>query len=290
MDSKNIRVFPRRTAFTPKDEYAFVGDPPMEYMLPDWRDVDEVHVSVTFTWDLSEGKRLAMAWGQWHPTVVLGGPAYSSRCERFIPGVYVKPGVVFTSRGCNNQCPWCLVPEREGKLHEIADFPSGRVIQDNNYLQCSNEHRHRVFQMLEAEKDVEFTGGLDPRLLTDKIADEIRSLRIKQVFLAADTKESVRFLSPAVKRLGLPWPKIRCYVLLAFDGQTLEEGEAQLHRVLETGCMPHAQLYQPEEEWIVYPKPWKDLNRTWSRPAAMWGFYQASRRQGESSGTAGKEN
>lgn len=40
-----IRVFPRRTKWTPTDSYAFVGDPPM--MRPE---ADEVHVSCVFTW------------------------------------------------------------------------------------------------------------------------------------------------------------------------------------------------------------------------------------------------
>ena len=39
------RVFPSRTAQTPVDEYAFVGDPPL-FLPPD---ITEVHVSVTFS-------------------------------------------------------------------------------------------------------------------------------------------------------------------------------------------------------------------------------------------------
>ena len=66
-----IRVFPRRTSYTPTDNMAFVGDPPL--FRPD---ADEVHVSVTFTWDKSEGERLADAWSQYYQNVKLGGVAY----------------------------------------------------------------------------------------------------------------------------------------------------------------------------------------------------------------------
>ena len=45
---RTIRVFPRQTAMTPTDELAFVGDPPLSLWRPS---ADEVHVSVTFTWD-----------------------------------------------------------------------------------------------------------------------------------------------------------------------------------------------------------------------------------------------
>lgn len=57
------RVFPRATACTPKDEYAFVGDIPL--FFPE--DITEVHVSVTFSWDLPEAERLARAWGRIAP-------------------------------------------------------------------------------------------------------------------------------------------------------------------------------------------------------------------------------
>ena len=57
------RVFPRRTKATPRDEYAFIGDVPL-FLPPD---ISEVHVSVTFTWDLKEAERLARAWSRVAP-------------------------------------------------------------------------------------------------------------------------------------------------------------------------------------------------------------------------------
>ena len=93
------RVFPSRTEQTPVDDYAFVGDPPM--WLPE--DITEVHVSVTFSWDLLEAERLCEAWSRVAPTR-MGGPATGQRGEEFVPGMYVKKGVTFTSRGCPNRC------------------------------------------------------------------------------------------------------------------------------------------------------------------------------------------
>ena len=68
-----IRVFPRKTSMTPEDSYSFVGDPPL--FRPDAK---EVHVSVTFTWDIEEGKRLQRAWANYYPNVKIGGPAMGS--------------------------------------------------------------------------------------------------------------------------------------------------------------------------------------------------------------------
>jgi len=155
---------------TPIDDYAFVGDPPM--FLPS---ADEVHVSCTFTWHTARAKRLAEAWGQYYP-VKLGGPVFGSQHDGFTPSLYVRQGVTFTSRGCNNQCPWCLVPHREGRLREI-EIQCGNTVQDNNLLQCNRVHIAKVIDMLRSQHQICFSGGLDSRLLTDSIADDIRSLR-----------------------------------------------------------------------------------------------------------------
>lgn len=260
-----IRVFPRKTSFTPKDEYSFVGDPPM--IRPE---ADEVHISVTFTWDIKEGFRLADAWKPYCPVVSIGGPALNSIANGFEPNVYIRQGVVFTSRGCNNQCPWCLVPKREGGLREI-EIHEGNIIQDNNLLQCSRLHLDKVFNMLKKQRTIQFTGGLDSRLITDDIADEIRDLKINQLFLASDTKEAIKPLRKAIKKLRMSRHKIRCYVLLKFNPfETLSDATERMHLIWEAGATPFAQLYQPPDEYIRYPREWLLFARTWSRPAAIY--------------------
>lgn len=118
---KVLRVFVRRTSYTPTDELAFVGPPPFKELIPKH---DEVHVSCIFTWDMDEAEDLAYQWeGATNKPVKLGGPAYHSPCEDFVPGLYVRKGIIFTSRGCNNNCPWCGVREMEGKLRELPISP-----------------------------------------------------------------------------------------------------------------------------------------------------------------------
>lgn len=85
------RVFPRRTRATPTDPLAFVGYPP----LFGTEEVDRVHVSVAFTWDIPEAERLAAAWGAVAP-VEIGGPALGAAGAEFMPGQYLAPGYVIT--------------------------------------------------------------------------------------------------------------------------------------------------------------------------------------------------
>ena len=261
-----IRVFPRKTAMTPTDELAFVGDPPL------WRpEADEVHVSVTFTWDKEEGDRLVDAWSNYYPVVKLGGPAITGSNGDFTPGRYVKPGVTFTSRGCPNHCPWCLVPLHEGPLR-LLDIAPGHIVQDNNFLATPQAHRLAVYEMLrEQPRAAVFSGGLESSLVTDEIAGELQSIRIHSVFLAADTDAALGPLQAAIDRLSflrLRSNKMRCYVMIGRN-ETIEQAEQRLEAVWEIGCLPFSQLYQPPEHYIKYPREWRDLNRKWSRPAAI---------------------
>lgn len=283
MGKKILRVFPRRTSMTPTDPLVFIGDPPL--FAPDADEVDEVHISVAFTWDVERGRYLRDAWAQYYPIVKIGGPAIGAEPPgEFTPGLYVKRGVTFSSRGCPHRCPWCVVPKREGAIRELEIKP-GWIIQDNNLLATSHAHQERVFQMLRSqERLISFPGGLDSRLLTDWTVEQLRTLKIGQVFFAADSEAALENLRGVSERLPfLSRHELRCYVLIGFGGETHDEALVRLEAVWDMGFMPFAQLYrhsaqrlgyghrgersQPHK--IRYSAEWRSLARTWSRPAAM---------------------
>ncbi|MFH0899052.1 MAG: hypothetical protein V2A73_00340 [Pseudomonadota bacterium] len=274
-----LRVFPRRTAYTPIDDMAFVGDPPLIWPNDEKPEANEVHVSVAFTWDVDEGQRLAEAWRHHYPIVKVGGPAMGSKPNGFTPGLYIRRGVTFTSRGCNGFCPWCLVPQREGKLRLCDPIPEGYVVQDNNFLQCPRSHRQRVYQMLARQRRAAlFAGGLQASLVNDQIADELRGLRIESVFLAADTRDSLWALERALKKLAfLPRRKLRCYTMVGYGNELLDEAEERLETIWRLGAMPFAQLYRPPEGRAEYSREWAALARKWSRPAAMMATHKSKR-------------
>lgn len=115
-EMKILRVFPRRTNMTPTDELVYVGEPDM--FVPD---VDEIHISCAFTWDLQEAKRLMIVWSDRYPgRVKIGGTAFDDPGNEFEPGRYLRHGVTITSRGCIRNCPWCSVRQREGILRTLA--------------------------------------------------------------------------------------------------------------------------------------------------------------------------
>lgn len=262
---KIIRVFPSKNKFSPADNYCFFDTPPLEEFIPEH---DEVHVCCIFTWDKFKAEYLRDCWQEkTNKAVKISGPAYGNSAGEFIPGMYIKQGVTFTSRGCPNNCYWCFVPEREGKLREL-EIKAGHIIQDNNFLACSRSHKDKVFEMLKTQKQIEFRGGLECSLVDDRFIEAVKGLSIHELWLACDTDGALPLLQKTAYKLqkaGFNQNKLRCYVLIGING--IDKDEARLREVYNAGCMPFAQLYQPEQS-KEYSKDYKAFARQWQRPPA----------------------
>lgn len=261
-----IRVFCRKTSYTPTDDMAFVGPPPGLF-IPEH---DEIHISCTFTWDMDYAEELAFQWeGVTNKPVKLGGPAYHSAADDFTPGLYVRKGIIFTSRGCNNNCPWCGVRDIEGKLRELP-ICEGNIIQDNNFLQCSRAHKDKVFDMLKTQRGIAFRGGLETDLIDDHFVDAIRGLRIAELWLACDTDAQLPRFKKACEKLtnaGFNRNQIRCYSLIGHD---MEAEEARNREIWIAGAMPYSQLERDfSRTKTEYSKEWREFERIWQRYPIM---------------------
>lgn len=265
MNKPIIRVFPQRTSYTPDDELAFVGMPPL--IIPEH---EEIHISCTFTWDKAYCEELAFQWeGRTNKPVKLGGPAFGSPAEDYVQGMYMKKNIIFTTRGCNNNCPWCCVPKLEGKLKELP-ICEGNIIQDNNFLQASRQHKDKVFEMLKHQRAICFKGGLEADLIDDHFISGVSDLRIAELWLACDTDARLPEFKKACEKLskaGFSRDKIKCYVLSY--GKDREKDEARARAVYEAGAMPFVQLYRDfSDTKTEYSKDWNAWARMWQRPAA----------------------
>ena len=262
------RVFPRRTNATPVDPLAFVGYPGL---LPP--EVDAVHVSCAFTWDLPLAEELAAAWKHVAPTT-LGGPATGARGDEFEPGMYLKPGYTITSRGCPNNCWFCYVPKREGPLRELSIKPGWNVL-DDNLLACSDRHIRNVFEMLKGQKRngrIQFTGGLEAKRLKPWHVKALRELRPKQMFFAYDTPDDLEPLREAGRTLldaGFTTTShaLRAYVLCGWPKDTFDDATRRMEETLAAGFMPMAMLYRGQDG--RRSPNWMRWQRTWARPALI---------------------
>lgn len=264
-----LRVFIRRTSQTPDDDLVAVGEPGL--FLPV---ADEVHISVVFTWDLTEAKRLALLWRRHYPVVKIGGPACNDPGDTFAAGKYVKRGITFTSRGCPNNCWYCFVPQREGALRELP-IVAGHIVQDNNLTACSRQHVLHVFKMLNAQRQAaEFAGGLEASRIDAFWIDRLQHVRVRQLFLAYDSPTAKYDVQSALERLikaGLSRRALRCFILAGYPNDAMDKALVRCEEVWSWGGLPFVQLFRDETN-KPHSQDWRRFQRTWSRPAAMFAF------------------
>jgi hypothetical protein len=266
-----IRVFPRKTKATPDDDLAYCGPPDF------FAQADEVHVSVTFTYDKPYAEQLAEQW--WHVAPVkVGGVAYGDRGDEFMPGRYIKPGYIFTSRGCPRRCWFCSVWKRD-PIPRLLPVIDGWNILDDNLLACPRDHVEAVFAMLHRQKRrVEFTGGLEALSLQDYQVELLASLRPRpNMFFAYDPGDDFETLEHAARRLLAAGftkcsHRMRAYVLIGYPKDTIAQAQQRLSQMCSIGFTPYAMLWKPEtpsqDKWRP-DNQWRGFQRRWARPAII---------------------
>jgi len=280
--ANTARVFPRKTEATPTDELAFVNCPPPLLTLPE---IDEVHISVAFTYDIPRAEELAYQWEVVGVPIRVGGPAYNEPGGEFIPGRYLKYGYTVTSRGRPNRCWFCKVPEREGGVLRELPIKDGWNILDDNLLACSEDHIRMVFSMLakQPQRPI-FSGGLEAKLLRPWHVEELYNVRTKRMYFAYDTPDDLEPLFTAGKllRAGGFTPqshKAACYVLIGYPGDNTNLAEIRLLSAWDAGFWPYAMLYRdtdsPSAKMYITSRrgklqpvsqEWQKFYRNWSRP------------------------
>lgn len=273
-----IRVFPRKTKATPDDALAYFGPPDL------FAEADEVHISVTFTYDKARAEQLAEEWRHVAP-VKIGGVAYGDDSLEFIPGRYVKPGYTITSRGCPRRCWFCGV-WKKWPTPNVLPIYDGWNILDDNLLACPREHVEAVFDMLRRQgRRVEFTGGLEALALEDYQVGLLASLKPRpNMFFAYDPGDAFETLESAARRLldagfTARSHRLRCYVLIGHPKDTFAAAEARLMQMRDIGFTPMAMLWRPEtpsQERRAPPPEWRAFQRRWARPAIIHSTKEAA--------------
>ena len=262
-----IRVFPRKTTATPTDDKVYFSGPPL-YDLPD----RTVSVSCTFTYDKQQAEFLANEWSQKNYSVSIGGPAYDDFGGEFVPGRFIKPGYVITSRGCNNRCWFCSVWKREGMIRELP-IRDGYNLIDSNLLQCSESHIRAVFDMLKRQtQKARFTGGLESKRLQDWHVDLLVDLKPHNFYFAYDTPDDYEPLVIAAKKIreaGFSRVKASCYCLIGYPKDTFAKAEIRLKQIIDLGLTPMAMLFRNEKGNMN--QDWKKFQRIWARPYLIFG-------------------
>lgn len=169
--------------------------------------------------------------------------------------------VSMTSRGCPRGCPFCHVAAKEGKCsHKVADvseFWNGQKeirILDPNITAC-REKRDLMAQYSETGAILDFTQGLDIRLLNDADIADINAMRIRNLHFAWDNpRENLadRFRYYAANAKHKPHGAYgTVYILTNFDS-TLEEDLHRVYTLRDLHYDPYIMVYNRPSAPIVY--------------------------------------
>ena len=98
----------------------------------------------------------------------------------------------FLTRGCPNRCGFCVVSGKEGaeSVHvaDLSEFWDGQKeikLMDANLLACP-DHERLIGQLAESRALVDFSQGLDIRLITPDNAALLNRVRTKTIHFAWD--------------------------------------------------------------------------------------------------------
>lgn len=167
--------------------------------------------------------------------------------------------ILFSSRGCNNRCPFCAVWRLEGALnsakksikHLIYPKHTRIIFWDNNFLQ-SPYWRDICDELEEINKFVDFNQGLDARLITDEVAERLSKLKLNsgrgiKIRLGYDNKRMGKFIEKAVERLksnGIRGREIMVYILFNYEDDPEDFFERVKHS-LNLGIVAYPMRYEP---------------------------------------------
>lgn len=210
------------------------------------------------SWHKSKGDIVEWFWPllRWQYDIIYASKIYTNTPDIYFPAIVVKGGsgydlkkklsteinncfpdysiypendyaIGFTTRGCNRKCLFCIVSEKEGKLQEVSlpkDFWSGQskiILLDNNLTAASMQHFFRVCsQLKEMQVQVDFSQGLDLRLLQKEHLENLKDVRLwKRFHFAWDNirdEQKIRQGINLFKKYYHP-DKATVYVLIGFN-------------------------------------------------------------------------
>lgn len=171
----------------------------------------------------------------------------------------------FLTRGCPRGCAFCIVAGKEGKCsHKVADlseFWNGQkkiVLLDPKILAC-NDWEDLLGQLIESKAEVDFNQGLDIRLMTEKKAEMLSRIRIKEIHFAWDRYEDRAQVLPRlemfaeVSKLNPHSHNAIVYTIVNFD-TTIEQDLDRIYTLRDMGYWPYVMVYDKAHASRIYKR------------------------------------
>lgn len=175
----------------------------------------------------------------------------------------------FLTRGCNHNCKWCIVPQKEGKVkpyRDIEEILQGRnkaILMDNNIL-ATDYGISQIKKIVELGIKVDFNQGLDARLVSPYIAELLSKVKwIRSIRFACD---SINMIDPVIKAMDL---------LVKFKiGKWRFDNYLLLNDSIEDAYLIASEMRKYGAS--INPQPYRDLDNknnipNWQKDFSRWG-------------------
>jgi hypothetical protein len=230
-----------------------------------WERADRVYASAIFERTRPTVARLREV----RPDAIVGGTGVDLKTTIEGIGITTKDqdysiyprwrqSIGFTQRGCRLNCPFCVVPRKEGKVSEentIASlwrgdpWPRELILLDNDFFGQRN-WRERIAEMRAGGFKVAFSQGINARALDDETAAAIASvdyrddgMKDKRIYTAWDNRKDEARLFRGLELLvkyGVKPDHIMVYLLCGYwPGETHADREHRRARLREFGARPY---------------------------------------------------
>ncbi len=184
----------------------------VEWFTPIRRDIyDEVYSSSVFT------QKSVDPYTPRDKTFI-GGTGYGvmNELDKDIDDIFpdysiytdIDYAIGFLTRGCIRSCPWCIVPEKEGKIkpyrnvEQIARLGYKKIVLMDNNVLASQHGLNEIEKLGRMDYKIDFNQGLDARLVTPQVARLLVKCKwIRFIRFSCDTKAMMPEIEKAVTLL-----------------------------------------------------------------------------------------
>lgn len=218
--------------------------------------------------------------------VIRGGTGYGlhgklpDEIEHIYPDYSIynyKNALGFLTRGCPRGCPFCIVSEKEGRrsvqVGGVSEFFRDQneiVLLDPN-ITAAKECEKLFDELIATGKYINFTQGLDVRLLTDKEADQLNRMKLERLHFAWDNYEFKTYEKLKEVRGWLDYNsrRLRVYVLTNYN-TTIAQDLERIYKLRELDYDPYVMIYDkpnaPRElikiqRWVNAKFIWRAVER-----------------------------
>jgi hypothetical protein len=171
----------------------------------------------------------------------------------------------FSSRGCRFKCGFCGVPKKEGKPRPVAtiadlwrggEWPKHLHLLDNDFFgQPKAAWKARLAEIRDGDFRVCFNQGINVRVITDEIAEEIASVKYRddafarrRLYTAWDSLGDERLFFSGVEKLeraGIPPQFLMVFMLVGFDpAETWRDIFYRFSRMVALGIKPYPMIFE----------------------------------------------